>query len=150
MVSCNLIYAFILAIELVINVVPLSAMIFGSSSATKVIPAGQVQCREIGTFLIGSYVPGQRFLFQHLVNIKPNMRSKLGGIMTHVEIIKSKNGEIITRLELNSWLRTESTGERIQVTDMSSDHTSITIKFWSKPREAINFTIYVDGYNPNE
>lgn len=153
MVSSKLIFAFLFAIKLIINMGPLSAV---SSPAFPVRTASLTSIRvdpgfpdvHYGLYCFGERVPGKEFLPPALfINIPPNQRGD--GIREHTALIESPNGERITRVILQSRLDSHSRGERVHETGFSPNQKSVSIKFWSKPYHGIDFSVNLYGLPSN-
>lgn len=142
MVSCQLIFAFIFVIKLIINVVSSSAITPAQLISIKV-DSGYSDVIH-GLYHFGESVPNEVFL-PPVLHIKASPYKRGNRVREHIATIKSPNGERITHIKLQSMLGDASNGERVHEIGYGPNHETITIMFWSKPNHAIDFTVNVFG-----
>lgn len=134
MASCKLIFALIFATKLVIYVIPISAVRISPLTSIRVEPLVDIDTipgwEWFGVTAFGVRVPRYLLLFlddhQKYITIPPNPR---GGVRQGTVTFGTPYGEIITKIELNSWLGLESAGERVHAIGYGPNHQNVTITF---------------------
>ena len=134
MASYKVIFALILIIKLVINVVP--------SSAVRNAPLRGMNPSE-PEIIFGSRIPGDRLLINKFIYVP----ARACFTVQDEERIVTPNGELITQIELISQ-KVSGPEARVQLINNGPGHTNAILKFCSKWNHGIHFILRVFGRYP--